>query len=225
MRRREFIAALGSAVVWPLLARAQLTRKMWRIGVLGGAPRPILVENYSGFQQRMRELGYFEGRDFVSELRAADNSYDRLAVELVALNVDILLTATTAAVRPLQEATRTIPIIFAGIPNPVGLGFVASLGRPGGNTTGLANFFVDTAPKQLGRTPSDPRGRKGLVAQSAPTYRRRNGSGAFSLARCDPLRNAGDAVASQASARPPSCHCAEATPMSARLPLGFARPV
>src|SRR5215468_6770697 len=113
MRRREFIAGLGAAA-WPLVARAQVAGKVWRIGVLGGAPRPILAENYSGFRQRMRELGYFEGRDFVSELRAADNSYDRLnglAVELVRLNVDILLTGTPAAVRPLQEATRTIPII------------------------------------------------------------------------------------------------------------------
>ena len=151
-RRREFIAGLGGAAVWPVGARAQVAGKVWRIGVLGGSPRPILAENYSGFQQGMRELGYFEGRDFVSELRAADNSYDRLnglAVELVRLNVDILLTGTPAAVRPLQEATRTIPIIFAGISDPVGLGFVASLARPGGNTTGLANFYDDTAPKQL----------------------------------------------------------------------------
>ena len=152
MRRREFIAGLGGAMAWPLAARAQVAGKVWRIGVLGGAPRPILAENYSGFQQGMRELGYFEGRDFVSELRAADNSYDRLnglAVELVRLNVDILLTGTPAAVRPLQEATRTIPIIFAGVGDPVGSGFVASLARPGGNTTGLANFYDDTAPKQL----------------------------------------------------------------------------
>jgi len=151
MRRREFIAGLGAAA-WPLVARAQVAGKVWRIGVLGGAPRPILAENYSGFQQGMRELGYFEGRDFVSELRAADNSYDRLnglAVELVRLNVDILLTGTPAAVRPLQEATRTIPIIFAGVADPVGSGFVASLARPGGNTTGLANSYDDTAPKQL----------------------------------------------------------------------------
>src|SRR5262249_49405314 len=68
MRRREFIAGLGGAAAWPLVARAQVAGKVWRIGVLGGAPRPILAENYSGFQQGMRELGYFEGRDFVNEL-------------------------------------------------------------------------------------------------------------------------------------------------------------
>jgi putative tryptophan/tyrosine transport system substrate-binding protein len=152
MKRRDFIAGLGGAATWPLAARAQVAGKVWRIGVLGGARLSILAENYSGFQQGMRELGYFEGRDFVTELRSADNSYDRLnglAVELARLNVDILLTGTPAAVRPLQEATRTIPIIFAGVGDPVGSGFVASLARPGGNTTGLANSYVDTAPKQL----------------------------------------------------------------------------
>jgi putative tryptophan/tyrosine transport system substrate-binding protein len=82
----------------------------------------------------MRELGYFEGRDFVSELRAADNSYDRLnglAVELVRLNVDILLTGTPPAVRPLQEATRTIPIIFAGASDPRRARLRRQLGPPG----------------------------------------------------------------------------------------------
>jgi putative tryptophan/tyrosine transport system substrate-binding protein len=151
MQRREFIAGL-SAIAWPLAARAQVAGKVWRIGVLGAARRPLLAENYSGFQQGMRELGYIEGKDFVSELRSADNSYDRLkdlAVELVRLNVDILLTGTAAAIRPLQEATRTIPIIFAGLVDPVSNGFVVSLARPGGNTTGLASSTDDTSPKQL----------------------------------------------------------------------------
>src|SRR4030095_1818359 len=91
--------------------------KVWRIGVLGGPTLPVQSQVYSGFLQGMRELGYIEGKDFVSELRAADNSYERLAdlaTELVRIGVDVLLTATTAAVPPLQEATRTIPIGMAG---------------------------------------------------------------------------------------------------------------
>jgi putative ABC transport system substrate-binding protein len=100
----------------------------------------------------MRALGYVEGRDFVSDIRFADGRYERLpelAAELVRLKVDILSTGLSAAVRALQQATRTIPIVFAGVTDPVGQGFVASLARPGGNATGLAGSFDDTTPKQL----------------------------------------------------------------------------
>src|SRR5262245_14795365 len=152
MRRRDFVSLLGASAVWPLVARAQQAGKVWRIGVLGGAPLPVLSQNYSGFLQGMRELGYIEGKDFVSELRAADNSYERLpslADELVRIGADILLTSSTAAVLALQKATRTIPIVMAGGPDPVGSGLIVSLARPGGNTTGLAANTAETAPKQL----------------------------------------------------------------------------
>src|SRR5262245_51902799 len=105
IRRREFITLIGSAAVWPLAARTQVVGKVWRIGVLGGGPLPVLSQSYSGFQQGMRELGYSEGKDFVSELRAADNSYERLpslATELVRSGADVLL-AGGAAVLALQN--------------------------------------------------------------------------------------------------------------------------
>jgi ABC-type uncharacterized transport system substrate-binding protein len=153
VRRREFITLLGGATAaWPLAARAQQTSKVWRIGFLSAQSRPVFFELYAGFQQGMRELGYVEGKNFVGEFRFAEGQYARLpglAMELVGLNVDILFTAVTAAVRPLQQATRTIPIVFTSINDPVGNGFVASLAQPGGNTTGLAGSTDDTAPKQL----------------------------------------------------------------------------
>jgi putative tryptophan/tyrosine transport system substrate-binding protein len=153
MRRRSFLILLGgAAAAWPLAAQAQVAGKVWRIGVLGGSPLPVLLQAYSGFLQGMRELGYIEGKDFVSELRVADNSYERLpglADELVRIGVDILLAGTSAEVLALQNATRTIPIVMAGIADPVGNGFIASLAQPGGNTTGVSANFVETAPKQL----------------------------------------------------------------------------
>jgi putative ABC transport system substrate-binding protein len=150
MHRRDFIRLLGGAAAgWPLVARAQQRAgKVWRIGFLIGQQR----QEYDAFVQGMHELGYVEGRDFVSELRYAEGRYERLPIfadELVALKVDVLFTGLSPAVRALQAATRTIPIVFAGVTDPVGQGFVASLARPGGNTTGLAGSFDDTSPKRL----------------------------------------------------------------------------
>jgi putative ABC transport system substrate-binding protein len=100
----------------------------------------------------MRELGYVEGKDFVIEWRSAEGQYGRLsdvAAELVRLNVDVIVTGVTAGIRPLQQATTTIPIVMAYSTDPVGNGFVASLARPRGNTTGLAGSSDDSSPKQL----------------------------------------------------------------------------
>src|SRR5258706_14009073 len=100
----------------------------------------------------MQELGYVEGKDFVIEWRSAEGRYERLpeiAAELVRFNLDIIGTGVTAAIRPLQQATSTIPIVMAYSVDPVGNGFVASLARPGGNITGLTGSTDDTAPKQL----------------------------------------------------------------------------
>jgi putative ABC transport system substrate-binding protein len=153
MKRREFITLLGgAAAAWPLAARAQQSGKVWRIGFLVGQPREGFSRAYGGFVQGMRELGYVEGKDFVSEVRSAEGQYERvpdLAAELVGLKVDILFTGMSPAVRPLQQATRIIPIVFVSITDPVGQGFVASLAHPGGNTTGLASSYDDTSPKQL----------------------------------------------------------------------------
>ena len=156
MKRREFITLLGVAVVaWPLAARAQQPGTFRRIGFLyGSIPLTQLgSEDLSrAFIQGMLELGYLEGKDFVVEWRSAAGQYERLAdlaAELARLKVDVIVTGSAAAVRPAQQATTTIPIVMAYSTDPVGNDFVASLARPGGNTTGLAGSSDDSAPKQL----------------------------------------------------------------------------
>jgi putative ABC transport system substrate-binding protein len=153
MRRREFITLLGGATVaWPVAARAQQSAKVSRFGFLVARPLQDSRSAYDSFVRGMRELGYFEGKDFVSELRSAEGRYEQapeLAAELVRLKVDVLFTGFGAGVRALQEATRTIPIVFVLISDPIGQGFVASFPHPGGNTTGLAGSFDDTLPKRL----------------------------------------------------------------------------
>jgi len=154
IKRREFIAALGGAIApWPLAARAQQSAgKVWRIGLLSSVSRSMYSSLYAGFRQGMHELGYFEGKDFIPEWRSAEGRYERfpeLAAELVRLKVDVVVVAVNAAIRPLQQATNTIPIVLAYAIDPVGNGFVNSFARPGGNTTGLAGSSDDTTPKQL----------------------------------------------------------------------------
>src|SRR5262249_12370273 len=140
MRRRAFISLISGAVAWPLAVRAQQTGKVWRIGFPGVVSRETFSRVFAGFQQGMHELGYVEGKDFVIEWRSAEGRYERLpdiAAELVRLKVDIIVVGVAAAIRPLQQATSTIPIVMAYATDPVGNGFVASLAHPGGNTTGL----------------------------------------------------------------------------------------
>jgi putative ABC transport system substrate-binding protein len=153
MRRREFIGRLGAAAAgWPLAARAQQGGKVWRIGWIAGSSPEAASGLQRALLQGMRELGYVEGRDFVIEARFADGQYERFpefAAELVRLNVDVILTAASAAIRTVQRATTTIPIVLAYSTDPVGNGFVASLARPGANITGLSSSSDDTSPKQL----------------------------------------------------------------------------
>jgi len=153
MRRRDFIKVIvGSAAAWPLAARAQQAAKVWRIGFLAGAPREANSRNYASLVEGMRELGYVENKDFVIEWRSANGQYERfpeLARELIRLKVDVIVTAAGAAIRTLQDATTTIPIVWVYSTDPVGNRFVASLAHPGGNITGLAASSNDTAPKQL----------------------------------------------------------------------------
>jgi putative ABC transport system substrate-binding protein len=153
MRRREFITLLvGAAAAWPLVARAQPPARPRRIGLLSASPVSTLSGIYTGFMRGMRELGYVEGKDFVIEWRSAEGQYGRLsdvAAEVARLNVDVIVTGVTAGIRPLQQATTTIPIVMAYSTDPVGNDFVASLARPGGNTTGLAGSSDDSSPKQL----------------------------------------------------------------------------
>lgn len=154
MKRREFIALLGGAAAWPIGARAQQPSKVWRIGFLVNGQRPVLLQSsfLAGFTRGMRELGYAEGKDFTIEWRFAEGRFELLpvlAAELVRLNVDVIVVGGPVGIAPAQRATATIPIVMALSVDPVGHGLVASLARPGGNTTGLASSEEDALAKQL----------------------------------------------------------------------------
>src|SRR5215475_12931260 len=152
MRRREFITLLGGAAVgWPVAANAQQAVKVARIGWLGQnlAANPEAREL---FRQGLRDLGYVEGRNFVIEFRDAEGKFDRLpalAAELVALKVDVIFVPSTSAALAAKQATRTIPIVFALVSDPVGFGLVTSLARPGGNVTGLSILEGNLVGKRL----------------------------------------------------------------------------
>ena len=129
IRRREFIAALGSAAVWPLAARAQQTDRVRRIGVLMPYDEndPERKRRYSAFTQALAGLGWADGRNVRMELRWGSGDINRiraLAQELVGLQPDIIATDSTPATAALQRETRTIPIVFAGVTDPVGSGIV-----------------------------------------------------------------------------------------------------
>jgi putative ABC transport system substrate-binding protein len=151
MRRRTFIAALGSAAAWPLAAHAQQAGKSPTIGILGSdsAAWSRLV---SALLQRLRELGYIENRTIAIEYRWTEGRNERyaaMAAELVGLNVDIIVALGTPAVVAARKATAVISIVFPIASDPVGDGLVASLARPGGNVTGLSNQQPDLAGKRL----------------------------------------------------------------------------
>jgi len=143
VKRREFITLLGGAVAWPLAARAQQAERVRRIGVLMGWPESNSESQsqLASFVQELQKLGWVEGRNLRTDTRwwiAADpESTHRFAKELVALQPDLILSQTTPTTAALLQETRTIPIVFAVLADPVGSGFVASLARPGGNATGF----------------------------------------------------------------------------------------
>jgi putative tryptophan/tyrosine transport system substrate-binding protein len=147
MRRREFIALVGVAVVSPRAARAQQT-KMPRIGVLLVAGAEVL----GPFQQALRDLGYIEGRTIQIDMRSAEgraNLLPELAAELVRSKVDVIVASQTPAIMAAKNATRDIPIVMAPAGDPLALGFIASLARPGGNITGLSAANDELAAKSL----------------------------------------------------------------------------
>ena len=142
MNRREFITLLGGAAVWPLTARAQWAGKVPTIGFLGESTAAGQREWVAAFVQRLRELGWTEGRNVAIEYRWAEGRNERFAelvAELVTLKVDIIVTQGTPAVIAAKQATSAIPIVFPIAGNPVANGLVISLARPRGNATGLTN--------------------------------------------------------------------------------------
>ena len=152
MRRREFIAGLGSAAAWPVVARAQQPA-MPVIGFLSSQSADDDYKNVTvPFLQGLKETGYVEGQNVAVEYRWAENQYDRLpalAADLVRRRVAVIVAAGTTAALAAKAATTTIPIVFATGGDPVALGLVASLNRPGANVTGIANLAAELAPKQL----------------------------------------------------------------------------
>jgi putative ABC transport system substrate-binding protein len=153
MERREFITLFGStAVAWPLTARAQQSTKRATIGYISPNTASAQSPWTAVFVQRLRELGWIEGTTVAIKYRWADGNNNRLhefAAELVRDKVDIILTASTPAAIAAKNATAVIPIVFAASGDPIGAGLVASLGRPGGNITGLSVQQTETASKRI----------------------------------------------------------------------------
>jgi putative ABC transport system substrate-binding protein len=153
MRRREFITLLGgAAATWPLTARAQQPPKMPTIGFLGAGTSSVGSQWTAAFVQRLRELGWVEGRNVTIEYRWAEGRperYREIATEFVRLKVDVIVTSGTPQVLATKQATSVIPIVFARAGDPVANGLVASLARPGGNVTGLSSQADDLAGKLL----------------------------------------------------------------------------
>ena len=151
MRRREFITLLGAMVAWPLLLRAQQSANVPRIGFLVFGPVSAYAGRVEALRAGLRQLGYVEGKNIVIEFRWAEmvDQLPELAAELVRMNADIIFAMSSTEVEPTRQATKTIPIVFATHADPVGLGHVASLARPGGNLTGLTIILTDLVAKQL----------------------------------------------------------------------------
>jgi putative ABC transport system substrate-binding protein len=154
IRRRQFISALGAATAWPLAARAQQPDALRRIGVLLNVTvdDPRGQASVAAFRQGLQQLGWSDGRDLRIDIRWGEDDADRerrYAAELVALAPDIILAAGTVSVAALQNVTRTLPIVFVNVADPIGAGFVDSLARPGGDTTGFTNGEYSLSGKWL----------------------------------------------------------------------------
>ena len=155
MKRREFISLLGgAAAAWPLAARAQSSERVRRIGALMylAADDPESPARVAAFARGLQEFGWIEGRNIQIEYRWGGGDMDRVrryAAELVALAPDVILVSSGSALAALQNATRTVPIVFVNVTDPVGAGYVASLSRPGANTTGFTLFEYSLSAKWL----------------------------------------------------------------------------
>jgi len=152
MRRREFIALIGSVAAWPFAALALEPEKRPTIGFLGATTPTIWTSFVAAFLQRLRELGWIDGYNLSIEYRWAEGREDRyneFAADLVRRKVDVIVTGGTSAVIAVKQATSIIPIVFATAGDPVGTGLVASLSEPGGNVTGLSNQQTDLAGYRL----------------------------------------------------------------------------
>ena len=151
MKRREFIALIGGAATMPLMAQAQQSERTRRIGVLMPFPKDNLEgqKRIAAFLQELQQLGWIDGRNLQIEYRWETGDIRKAAMELVALSPDVILASTTPALAALQPATRTVPIVFAQVADPVSAGFVASMAQPGANITGFTNIEYGIGAKWL----------------------------------------------------------------------------
>ena len=154
MRRRDFIKVIAASAAWPLAAQAQQPERVRRIGVLhsGAADDPHIQARNTAFLQALQQLGWTEGRNIRLDIRWAAADAERIrkhVAELVAFAPDVILATGSSTVGPLLQATRSIPIVFTLVPDPIGAGFVDNLGRPGGNATGFMLFEYGIGGKFL----------------------------------------------------------------------------
>jgi putative tryptophan/tyrosine transport system substrate-binding protein len=152
MRRREFLGILGGAAAWPVASKAQQPDRVRNIGMLNilGSDDPEAQARRAVFEQTLQQLGWMVGRDLKIEIRQIGADLDstrRYAAELIALAPDVIVSIGSISVAPLQQATRTIPIVFMNVPDPVGAGFVESMAHPGGNITGFSHFEYSMSGK------------------------------------------------------------------------------
>jgi putative tryptophan/tyrosine transport system substrate-binding protein len=151
MKRREFIALLGGAAAWPVAVRAQRAAKVAQIGFLDFGPASARASRVEALRGGLRDFGYTEGKNIFFHFRWAESveQLPEMAGELVHMNVDVILAMSSTMVEPVRRATETIPIVFAAHADPVGIGHVASLARPGGNITGMSMLLTELAAKEL----------------------------------------------------------------------------
>jgi putative ABC transport system substrate-binding protein len=154
MRRREFIALLGGAATWPFVARAQQAERMPRIGVITNfsADDPVAQPRLTAFMEGSQRLGWTDGRNVRIDIRCSTDDAERVrsnVAELVALACDVILSVGSPTTALLLRATRTVPIVFVQVADPVGAGFVASLARPGGNATGFTIYEYGIGAKWI----------------------------------------------------------------------------
>ena len=210
MRRRDFITFVGGAAAWPLAALAQQGERMRRIGILLNFEASEGQARKKAFTQGLQNLGWIEGGNVQIEARWAGDDADRTrryAAELVALEPDVILASPSPSVAELQRITRTTPIVFANLIDPVGAGFVASLARPGGNTTGFSAFEYSLSGKWLE-----------LLKELAPNVTR------VAVLR-DPAETAGIGQFAAIQAMAPPTLGLELSPIDARYPAEIERAI
>ena len=210
MRRRDFITFVGGAAAWPLAALAQQGERMRRIGILLNFEASEGQARKKAFTQGLQNLGWTEGGNVQIEARWAGDDADRTrryAAELVALEPDVILASPSPSVAELQRITRTTPIVFANLIDPVGAGFVASLARPGGNTTGFSAFEYSLSGKWLE-----------LLKELAPNVTR------VAVLR-DPAETAGIGQFAAIQAMAPPTLGLELSPIDARFPAEIERAI